>query len=126
MELSLKFFLQSKGIQFEVIFIGLFPVCPIPFRPFPFCPNFSRFAHSFFTLSNFVLFPLRPISVLLFCRFAQFHFCPFFISPRSHLAQLSHFALFPQGPFPFHPNAIFLISGPKANKKFSNNLIPRF
>ena len=107
-------------------FDGLFPVCPILFRPFPFRPNFSRFAYSFFALSNFALFPFRLISVLPFCHFAQFHFRPFFISLISHLAQLSHFALFPQGPFPFHPNAIFLISGPKTNKKFSNNLIPQF
>ena len=87
---------------------------------------FPRFVHSFFALSNFALFPFRPRSVLPFCCFAQFHFRPFFISPGSHLAQLSHFALYPQGPFPSCPNGIFLISGPKTNKKFSNNLIPQF
>ena len=99
---------------------SLFPVRPIPFCPFPFCPNFSRFAHSLLALSNFTLFPFCPVSVLPFCCFAQFHFRHFSfrleaILPNFPISPNDHFALFPLDPFPFHPNAIFLISGPKTN-----------
>ena len=74
----------ERRVAYSLRFI---PSLPNPISPIPISPEFSRFAHSFFTLSNFALFPFRPISVLPFCRFAQFHFHPFFISPRSHFAQ---------------------------------------
>ena len=97
-------------------FARIFPVLPVLFSPFPTLP-FSHFA-KYLSCS----FPILP----------KFIFTHLFISPRSYLAllsnfaQLSHFALFPQGPFPFRPNAIFLIFGPKTREKFSNKLIPQF
>ena len=109
----------------------LFPVRLIPFRPFPFCSNFPRFAH-------FFPFPTSPFSHLaqnLSCPF--FRFYPNSFSPIFHFAQrpsrptfqfrpMTISPLFPQGPFLFRPNAIFLISGPKTNKKFYTKLIPQF
>ena len=106
---------------------GLFPFRPIPFHPFPFRPNFPVLP------ILFTPFPTLPFShfVLPFYRFTQFHFAHFLfrpegISPKFPISPDDHFALFPQGPFPFRPNAIFLISGPKTNEKSSNNLIPQF
>ena len=114
--------IHGKTSSIYKISIGLIPVRPISFRPFPFRLNFSRFAHSFFRP-----FQLRPFPIPPHCRFTHFFFFrPGAISPNFPISPNDHFALFPQGPFPFCPNAIFLISGPKANKKFSINLISHF
>ena len=96
-------------------FAQIFPVSPIPISPFPTSP-FSQSAQylpcPFAVSPNFI--------------FARFSFRPEAISPNFPISPNDHFALFPQGPFPFRPHSIFLISGPKTNKKFSNNLIPQF
>ena len=96
-------------------FAQFFPVSPILFLPFPSSP----FSHSAQYLSC-------PFAVSPNFIFARFSFRPEAISPNFPISPNNHFALFPQGPFSFRPNAIFLISGPKTNKNFSNNLIPQF
>ena len=101
---------QSQFAHFQ--YARIFPVLPILFSPFPFSP----FSHSAQHLS--CLFAVSPNFI-----FAYFSFRPEAISPNFPISPNDHFALFPQGPFPFHPKAIFLISWPKINKKFSNNLI---
>ena len=88
----------------------------LPFREFPFRPNFSRFTHSFFCP-----FQLRPFPILPNICHAPLLFHPISFSPIFHFAQKpshptpispnDHFALFPQGPFPFCPNAIFSSTG---------------
>ena len=96
-------------------FAQIFPFRPFVFRPFqlrpfPIPPNICP-----------ALLPFRPISFSPIFHFARkpsrrtFPFRPITVLPFSHKAP-SHFAQIP----------FFLISGPKTNKRFSNNLIPQF
>ena len=124
---------------YEFILTGLYPSnpkmqCPkglFPVRPIPFHPNFYRFCPFFFHPFQLPLFPSAqylscPFAVSPNFIFAHFSFRPEAISPNFPISPNGHFALFTQGPFLFPPNSIFLISRPKTNRKFSNNLIPQF
>ena len=92
---------------------------------------FPRFAHFF---SPFPASPFSNSGQCLSCPFvvlpnfifAHFSFRPEAISPKVPILPNDHFALFQQGPIPFRPNAVFLMSGPKTNKKFCKKLIPQF
>ena len=97
-------FAHSHGAQ-------IFPSSPGLFSPIP----ASTFSHSVQYLSC-------PFAVSPNFIFAHFSCRPEAISPNFPILPNDHFALFPQGPFPFCPNPIFLISGRKTNKKFSSGV----
>ena len=112
-------------MKFWGVYWRFIPSLPNPISPIPISPKFFPFRPFFFHPFQLRPFPIPPNICPLADSpnfiFAYFSFRPEAISPNFPISRNDHFALFPQGPFPFH-----LISGPKTNKEFSNNLMSQF
>ena len=113
---------QQKGYHAQFIPSSLNPISPISISP----EFFAVLPFQTLPFSNFAQYLSCPVAVLPNFIFGHFSIRPEAIFPNFPISPSDHFVLFQQGLFPFCPNAIFQISGPKTNKKFSNKLIPQF